>query len=164
MAKKRAAAVFESLFETSGLMQYLHMKTDPLMDSNISISQLKILGCLFRHQGEGMRLKDIAFEMDITPGGMSQAVDVLVRHGFVERISSEIDRRAVSIRLSEAGKAKRKKIYDFFVSMTDELMEGIAVEELEAFCRVTAQFRAKLNEKKQTLLTQLRDKNIKSKK
>ena len=50
MAKKRAAAVFESLFETSGLMQYLHMKTDPLMDSNISISQLKILGCLFRQR------------------------------------------------------------------------------------------------------------------
>ena len=161
MSNNRANDVFESLFDTSGLMQYLHMKTDPLIGRNISISQLKILGCLFRHPGKGMRLKDIAFEMDVTPGGMSQAVDVLVHLGLVERISSEVDRRAVSIRLSQEGKARRKKMYDFFVGMTEELMDDIAAEDLDAFCRVTAQFRTKLNEKKQLLLTQLRDKNTK---
>ena len=161
MSEKNASEVCQSLFDTSDLMHYLHMKTDPVLKNNISISQLKLLGCLFRHKGEGMRLKDIAFEMDITPGGMSQAVDLLVRNGLVERFSSEVDRRAVSIRLSQEGKARRKKMYDFFVGMTEELMDDIAAEDLDAFCRVTAQFRTKLNEKKQLLLTQLRDKNTK---
>ena len=68
MGKKNAAEVCQSLFDTSDLMHYLHMKTEPVLKNNISISQLKLLGCLFRHKEEGMRLKDIAFEMDITPG------------------------------------------------------------------------------------------------
>ena len=161
MKKTRAAEVCQSLFDTSDLMHYLHMKTEPMLKNNISIPQLKLLGCLFRCQGEGMRLKDIAFEMDITPGGMSQAVDVLVRNGLVERCNSEVDRRAVSIRLSSEGKARRKKVHDFFVGMTEELIEDISDDDLEAFCRVTAQFRSKLSHKKQTLLTQLREKNNK---
>ncbi len=161
MKKSRAEEVCQSLFDTSDLMHYLHMKTEPLLKNNISIPQLKLLGCLFRCQGEGMRLKDIAFEMDITPGGMSQAVDVLVRHGLVERISSEVDRRAVSIRLSPEGKARRKKLTDFFVGITEELIEDISDEDLEVFCRVTSQFRNKLTLKKQDLLAQLREKNIK---
>lgn len=164
MSKKNAAEVCQSIIDTSNLMHYLHMKTEPLMKNNISIPQLKLLGCLFRHQGEEMRLKDIAFEMDITPGGMSQAVDVLVRNGLVKRVSSEVDRRAVSIRLSEAGQAQRKRLYDFFTGMTKELIEDIPEEDLETFCRVTATFREKLNTKKQLLLTQLRDKNTKNKK
>lgn len=164
MSEKNASEVCQSLFDTSDLMHYLHMKTDPVLKNNISISQLKLLGCLFRHKGEGMRLKDIAFEMDITPGGMSQAVDLLVRNGLVERFSSEVDRRAVSIRLSDEGKAKRKSINDFFVSMTEELIEDISAEDLETFCRVTALFREKLMVKKQLLLTQLREKNTKNKK
>ena len=163
MPKKNAVEVCQSLFDTSDLMHYLHMKTEPVLKNNISIPQLKLLGCLFRHQGEGMRLKDIAFEMDITPGGMSQAVDVLVRNGLVERFSSEVDRRAVSIRLSKEGQAKRKKINDFFVGMTEELIEDISDEDLETFCRVAACFREKLISKKQMLLTQLRDKNNKTK-
>lgn len=161
MKKTRAGEVCQSLFDTSDLMHYLHMKTEPLLKDNISIPQLKLLGCLFRSQGEGMRLKDIAFEMDITPGGMSQAVDVLVRHGLVERCNSEVDRRAVSIRLSPEGQARRKKLNDFFVSMTEELIEDISDEDLEVFCRVTSQFRNKLALKKQALLTQLKEKNIK---
>lgn len=164
MSKKNAAEVCQSIFDTSNLMHYLHMKTEPLMKNNISIPQLKLLGCLFRHQGEGMRLKDIAFEMDITPGGMSQAVDVLVRNGLVERFSSEVDRRAVSIRLSPEGQARRKRLYEFFVGMTNELIEDIPEEDLETFCRVTDAFCEKLNAKKQLLLTQLRDKNTKTKK
>lgn len=163
MSKKNAIEVCQSLFDTSDLMHYLHMKTEPLLKNNISIPQLKLLGCLFRHKGEGMRLKDIAFEMDITPGGMSQAVDVLVRNGLVERFSSEVDRRAVSIRLSPEGQSKRKRIHDFFVDMTEELIADIPNEDIETFCRVTAKFRDKLNAKKQLLLTQLRDKNIKNK-
>lgn len=163
MAEKIAEEVCQSLFDTSDLMHYLHMKTDPLLKNNLSIPQLKLLGCLFRHKGEGMRLKDIAFEMDITPGGMSQAVDVLVRNGLVERFSSEVDRRAVSIRLSEEGQRKRTRIHDFFVTMTEELVEGIDAEDLDAFCRVTSLFRDKLSAKKQLLLTQLREKNTKAK-
>jgi DNA-binding MarR family transcriptional regulator len=106
-----------------------------------------------------MRLKDVAFEMDISPGGMSQAVDVLVRNGLVERFTSETDRRAVVIRLSKAGQAKRKRIHDFFVGMTQELIDGIPDEDLETFCRVTAIFRDKLNSKKQLLLTELKKNN-----
>ena len=158
MPEKRAEEVFQSLFDTSGLMQYLHMKTDPLIGNNISISQLKIIGCLFQHQGDGMRLKDIAFEMDITPGGMSQAVDVLVRNGLVERISSEVDRRAVAIRLSQKGQEMRRKIRDFYTDMTAELIEDIPDDDLKVFCRVSTLLREKLIMKKQMLLTQLRDK------
>ena len=161
MTEKNAREVCQSLFDTSDLMHYLHMKTDPLMKNNISISQLKLLGCLFRHQGEGMRLKDIAFEMDITPGGMSQAVDVLVRNGLVERFTSEVDRRAVSIRLSPEGQEKRKRVHDFFIAMTEELIEDIPADELEIFCSVSAKFREKLNLKKQLLLTQLKEKDTK---
>lgn len=164
MSKKNAEEVCQSIFDTSNLMHYLHMKTEPIMKNNISIPQLKLLGCLFRHQGESVRLKDIAFEMDVTPGGMSQAVDVLVRNGLVERVSSEIDRRAVSIKLSPEGQAQRKRVYDFFVGMTEELIEDIPEGDLETFCRVSFAFREKLNAKKQLLLTQLRDKNTKTKK
>lgn len=159
MSSKIANEVWQSLFATTDLMHYLRMRSEPLFKKSVSFPQLKLLGCLFRHHGEGMRLKDIAFEMDITPGGMSQAVDVLVKNGLVERFSSDVDRRAVSIRLSQEGKAIRKKLTDFYSQMAENLIEGIPADDLVAFCRVNTLFQEKLKKKKQLLLTQLKDKN-----
>jgi DNA-binding MarR family transcriptional regulator len=131
---------------------------------SLTMSQQRLLRELALQTGpesEGISLKHLADELNLSSSAVSVMVEMLVQKKVLERRSSEVDRRAVSICLSEEGKAKRKKIHDFFVSMTEELMADIAVEDLDAFCRVTAQFRTKLNAKKQLLLTQLRDKNTK---
>jgi DNA-binding MarR family transcriptional regulator len=48
-------------------------------------------------------LKDIADELKLTPGAISQTVDILVRENIVERTVSPTDRRAILLRPTAQG-------------------------------------------------------------
>ena len=74
--------------------------TDCDLPSRLPLSQLRVVGVIYDRHPAGVMLKDIADELKLTPGAISQTVDVLVRENLVERTTSPTDRRAILLRPS----------------------------------------------------------------
>lgn len=112
-----------------------------------TLSQLKVVSCILHSPGEKIRIKDIAENLGITSGGVSQIVDNLVRDGLVVRQASEDDRRVSWITLSEEGKKRRRAIEEFMNALTDEVMADVSDEKREVFTEVLSVMYKKLGEK-----------------
>ncbi len=69
----------------------------------LSPTQAQILSTLST-AGSPLRLGDLAREIGLTPGTVSEAVRVLVEKDLVQKSSDEHDQRAVAIRLTRKGK------------------------------------------------------------
>ena len=71
--------------------------------ARFSLNQLMLLNSLYsltRDTDAGVPLKTLASGLEVTPATASEMVDTLVRRGILERRHSEIDRRAVDIKLN----------------------------------------------------------------
>ena len=58
-------------------------KIDCDLPNRLPLSQLRVVGVIYDRHPEGVMLKDIADELKLTPGAISQTVDVLVRENIV---------------------------------------------------------------------------------
>lgn len=135
LSKKELSKI---VFQLSGL---LHTTVD-LLDpedsdlNNITLSQGKALFCLFNRYPEGMMLKDIAREMKVTAGFASPTVEVLVKHGLVERFQKEGDRRAVLFRPSKKSLEMYKKREKIAAKLCKKLVVGCDEEEVAVFEKI----------------------------
>ena len=71
--------------------------------ARFSLNQLMLLNSLYsltRDTDSGVPLKTLAAGLEVTPATASEMVDTLVRRGILERRHSEVDRRAVEIKLN----------------------------------------------------------------
>ena len=125
---------WELLFRNTDLLRDLFDQHYPFRSKDqITIAQVKMLICVMRHDPEGVMLKEIARELDLTPGAVSQMVEHLVRMELLERYASESDRRAVSIKLSRKGKEIRAIHEDFFNQVINEFMKTVPEEKRAVF-------------------------------
>lgn len=128
---------WELLFRNTDLLRDLFDLHYPFKSKNqITIAQIKMLICVMRHEPEGVMLKEIAGELDLTPGAVSQMVEHLVRMELLERCASESDRRAVCIKLSRKGQEMRAVHEDFFNRVINEFMKTVSEEKRDIFCEV----------------------------
>ena len=135
--KIRPRRNWELLFRNTDLLRDLFDRHYPLKSKDqITIAQIKMLICVMRHEPEGVMLKEIVGELDLTPGAVSQMVEHLVRMELLERCASESDRRAVCIKLSGKGKDIRAVHEDFFNRVINEFMETVPEEKREVFSEV----------------------------
>ena len=112
-----------------------------------TLSQLKVVSCILHSPDGKIRIKDIAANLGITSGGVSQIVDNLVRDGLVTRHISEDDRRVSWVALSEAGNKRRRAIEEFMDGITDEVMADLPEEKKEIFSEVLSIMYEKLGKK-----------------
>lgn len=71
---------WELLFRNTDLLRDMIDKYYPFKTKNqITVAQIKMLVCVMRHEPDGVMLKDIANELELTPGAVSQMVEHLVR-------------------------------------------------------------------------------------
>lgn len=92
--------------------------------ARFSLNQLMLLNSLYsltRDTDGGVPLKALAAGLEVTPATASEMVDTLVRRGILERRHSEVDRRAVEIKLNE-------KWHDFF-----RANESLYMRRVESF-------------------------------
>ena len=81
---------WELLFRNTDLLRDMIDKYHPFKTQNqITVAQIKMLVCITRHEPDGVMLKDIANELELTPGAVSQMVEHLVRLELLERCTSE---------------------------------------------------------------------------
>lgn len=101
----------------------------------ITIAQQRVIAIVFAHP-DGVMPKDIARELDLTPGAVSQTIDHLVREGVLTRTVSELDRRAVVIRASEESLRRRDRVERKFGRVMESVLRQVSPEEREAFLKI----------------------------
>lgn len=101
-------------------------------------SQSRALGVISRHcdrhGDQPPRLGDIAAHLDIAPRSATEVVDDLEQRGLVRRSPDPSDRRAVTITLTDEGKALRRRIERARARRGDEFF-GHLTEDQQAQLR-----------------------------
>ena len=103
---------------------------------DITMTQMQIMGCVLFSPEKSVRVRDIAEELGITPGGISQQVDTLVKMGLLERKTDEKDRRAVCITLSEKGNEINQWVDQFLSNLFQKLLADVPEEKRWVFAEV----------------------------
>ena len=111
-------------------------KSDCDLPNRLPLSQLRVIGVIYDRHPAGVMLKDIADELKLTPGAISQTVDVLVRENIVERTTSPTDRRAILLRPTAMG-LQLKEEHTRKINETMQLITGkVDAGEFEVFVKV----------------------------
>jgi DNA-binding MarR family transcriptional regulator len=97
----------------------------------VSVPQWVVLRCLF--DMEGAPLGDLARDVGVDNGALSRMVERLVQKGLVSREADPSDRRAVRLRLTDAG----RKLVPVLAREADR-------NDAEFFCVIDADERARL--------------------
>lgn len=144
---KKAESAWRLLFMTVDSLRHICEKnTDKAPGQQATFAQIKIMGMIFLKQSPSLMLKEIASGLNITPGAVSQTVDVLVKEGMLRRCVSKTDRRAVSISLTKKGEKLRAELEEFFTRLTERVLDGIPAEKQEVFLEVLDGILTKLNQ------------------
>ncbi|MBO5923586.1 MAG: MarR family transcriptional regulator [Lentisphaeria bacterium] len=106
------------------------------LPSRLPLSQLRVVGVIYDRYPAGVMLKEIADELKLTPGAISQTVDVLVRENIVERTVSPADRRAVLLKPTDEG-LKLKEQHSLQVeNVMQAISKNVKPEEFATFAKV----------------------------
>ena len=106
------------------------------LPNRLPLSQLRVVGVIYERHPSGVMLKDIADELKLTPGAVSQTVDILVRENIVERTVSPTDRRAILLRPTAQGLILKDEHYKRINTVLTEITRDIAPEDMATFRRV----------------------------
>lgn len=98
-------------------------------------SRAAVLEVVFSHP-EGIMLKDIAREVNRTPGAVSQIIEALVQEGMVTRDVSAHDRRAIAIHPTPNGEARRNEHFNALNDVLSDVLDAADPEEREIFARI----------------------------
>lgn len=100
------------------------------MDSQVTHTQMFMLHYI--QESGGCRLTDLAEKLDVKPGAVTAMIDRLSRSGYVTRESDALDRRAVQVRLTEAGEAIILKAHELRKEIVAKYMECLSQAEIES--------------------------------
>ena len=104
-----------------------------------TLGKLRLLNHLFflsDHKNETPLVKDIASRFQISSGAVSQTLNALIQDGMVERVSSTLDNRAVSIRLTPQGLRMRRQCAASYTGFMQNFFSRIEPEKVGIFDRI----------------------------
>lgn len=104
-----------------------------------AIAQVQLL---MEKEPQGVALKVLAKQLQMTVPATSLLVESMVGKGFFERNPNPTDRRAVCIRLSEKGMELFDEVYANFHRAIDERAAGLNEEDLAALAVIVTKLRA----------------------
>lgn len=102
----------------------LHEKT------SFSPPQARLLFTIASCKDEGVSVKELAEKSGVTPGAITQFVDVLVKKELVRRDEDHNDRRVVRLTLTDSAKNRFKELRNLFLSSATRAFEVLSDEEV----------------------------------
>ena len=133
----KETTLWKKLFQTTEkIRNYQSRAISKGKSPDITMTQMQIMGCVLLSPEKSVRVRDISEELGITPGGISQQVDTLVKMGLLERKPDEKDRRAVCITLSEKGNEINQWVDQFLSSLFRKLLADVPEEKRNVFAEV----------------------------
>lgn len=106
----------------------------------LTLAQARVLEVVFQCSPQGVMLKDIARRVKLTPGAVSQTIDVLVKMDLVERNSDPNDRRAVNIHIAKRGMEIRNEVSSTLDKTMEAVLSKKSPKERAAFVSILEQF------------------------
>ena len=92
----------------------------------ITFSRIRVLTYLAQAQGEQVSIRDLAEELGVTSGGVSQMIDSLVKSDMVCRTTSKEDRRVVYLSISESAKKRLDHISSYLHDRMERAMKRLS--------------------------------------
>jgi len=118
--------------------------------NDLSITEIHVIEAI--GIGKARNMSSVAWDLDITIGTLTIAINNLVRKGYVNRVRSEEDRRIVLISLAEKGEKAFKHHEEFHEEMINTTISRLSDEEMKvlisALGNINAYFKEKYNHKK----------------
>jgi DNA-binding MarR family transcriptional regulator len=102
-----------------------------------TLPRFDVLAALDRHR-EGLRMSDLSAKLRVSNGNVTGIVERLVQDGLVERGPLEGDRRALRVRLTEAGRARFAAMAADHEDWVGDLLGGLAPDEIETLAALLA--------------------------
>ncbi len=133
-----------SYIETHGdLMSALESDLAP---TGLTLGDYQVFVYLSAADGQSMRMCDLADMLQLSPSGLTRRLDGLVRAGWVERRSSETDRRVMLAVLTPAGRAKLDTVAPVHVdSVRSRIIDRLDRADLEALTQIFRKIRVGLD-------------------
>ena len=101
----------------------------------ITFSRIRVLTYLAQAQGEQVSIRDLAEELGVTSGGVSQMIDSLVKSDMVCRTTSKEDRRVVYLSISENAKRSLEVLSNYLHDRVAKAMAKIPEDEREIMAK-----------------------------
>lgn len=101
---------------------------------NISVNDMHVINAIGLETTKNMSM--IAKQLGITVGSLTTAVNALVRKDYVVRERSEVDRRVVTVKLTDRGVRAYNHHKDFHDHMTDSAVRALKADELPKVTKV----------------------------
>lgn len=109
-----------------------HIRSAATGHFDITVEQFHVL----RHVRRGIcSISELATAKNISRPAISQAVEVLVKKGFLTRIQSTQDRRFVELALTETGNALLDAVFKETRGWMKERMSALTADELETISK-----------------------------
>ena len=121
-------------------------KNDCDLPNRLPLSQLRVVGVIYDRNPSGVMLKEIADELKLTPGAVSQTVDILVRENIVERTTSPTDRRAILLRPTAMGLRLKEEHISKINQTMQQITANIDEKEFAVFVKVLQTLLEQMNE------------------
>ncbi len=96
----------------------------------LSEVRLQMITLIRYHPAEQLTLGQLARALDLSPRTVTSLVDLLERDGLVTRQPKEGDRRAIQVRLTEAGRSLVDSVSARVFRRSSPLFEGISDDEM----------------------------------
>jgi DNA-binding MarR family transcriptional regulator len=132
--------IIKRIFEHSEAMKrgmYTHMQAY-FRNLPITRSQLEVLAAIKHLQP--VSSKEIAHQLYLTPGAVSQSVESLSQDGYVAREADATDRRVQYLKLIKKGEKLLQDIEKQRRAMMEQAMKDLTTEELELWLKVQTKF------------------------
>ena len=114
----------------TGLKHIIHRR---LVDEcGLTMQSFVLLLRLARSPDRRLRMSDLADQTNLTPSGLTRAIDRLDEAGYVRRVACPDDRRGSFAALSETGLAQVRRAVEPHLRHLDEEFVGLLTPEEQA--------------------------------
>lgn len=118
-----------------------------LAEHGLTLGDYQVFVFLSEADDHAMRMCDLAARLQLSPSGLTRRLDGLVRAGYVERRTSDRDRRVMLAVLTDLGLAHLEQAAPTHVeSVRRRVFDQLDPSDVEAMARIFSAIRAGLSQ------------------
>jgi MarR family transcriptional regulator, organic hydroperoxide resistance regulator len=108
-----------------------NIRADITEGETLGIKQIELLLVLLKHKN--LSISDIAKQMGVMPSSISGLTDKLLKKGLIHRTYNHIDRRVVTVNLTEKGILLARDLENKQEKILSKMESGLTKEEIHIF-------------------------------
>jgi DNA-binding MarR family transcriptional regulator len=108
-----------------------------LAPTGLTLGDYQVLVFLSESPDGSMRMVDLACRLQLSPSGLTRRLDGLVKHGHVDRVPSDTDRRVMRAVITDSGRTALAAAYPVHLaSVRHRIIDRLAPGDVDAFTRI----------------------------